>query len=93
MENEKIEVETSKTIKGNVTLFSKGFWKKDTPTTLAILTKAARYFTVGIIGLIAASDLFTAHQSKVITLILSAFILFLGSIDLAVGVEPEDKNK
>lgn len=88
---EKIEAETSETIKGKVRVLGKG-WANPTPTKLANITKALRYFMVGCITMVSGSDLFSGGQAKIINFCLGVGILFLGAVDLGVGVEPDKKQ-
>lgn len=88
-EEQKIEVDVTKQQTGKITFFSNVNYP--TPTKLALITKALRYFSVGVITSIAGTDLFTAYQAKAITFGLGLFILLLGGIDIAIGVKPEEE--
>ncbi len=87
---EVIQVDTTKSQKGTVKFF--GNPKLKTPTILARVTKALRYFSVGIITMVSATDLFSGGEAKIINFGLGVFILLLGSVDMFVGVEPEVKQ-
>ena len=87
---EKVEVDTTKLTTGKVTFF--GPIKNPTPTLLARITKALRYFAVSLITMISATDLLTGGQAKVTNFCLGVFILALGCVDIVIGVEPEKKE-
>lgn len=89
---EPVQVETTKVSTGTIRFGSKGFGNP-TPTLLARITKALRYFCVGLITMISGTDIFSGVQAKLICFCLGAFILLLGGIDMAVGVEPEKLEK
>ncbi len=89
-----IQVDETKIVKGKVTLMKgEKWWLKSTPTILARITQALRYFCVAIIGSVSATDLFTGRQAKLINFGLSIFIYFLGAVDVMVGVEPAEREK
>jgi len=48
-----------------------------------------RYFLVGIIGLISATDIIPILNIKIYTLILSAIIILLKSIDISLGAKTD----
>lgn len=87
---EKVEVDTTKLTAGKVTFF--GPIKNPTPTLLARITKALRYFAVSLITMISATDLLSGGQAKVTNFCLGVFILALGCVDIVIGVEPESKQ-
>lgn len=87
---EKIEVDTTKTTSGKVTFFGK--ISNPTPTLLARITKALRYFAVSLITMISGTDLLSGGQAKITNFCLGVFILALGCVDIVIGVEPENKN-
>lgn len=89
-EPEEIQVDTTTVTKGKVTVFGK--MSNPTPTLLAKITKALRYFSVSLITMVAATDLFSGGQAKIISFCLGAFILLLGGIDIVIGVEPDKKH-
>lgn len=51
-----------------------------------------KYLSVSFIGLVSASTIFNSHQESVITFCLSALIIFLGGLDLMLGVAPQKTN-
>lgn len=85
------QVESTVVEKGKVTVNWNPFNSNRTPTILARTTKALRYFCVGIIGLTSTSNLFTAPQATQIAFWLALFIIFLGALDVFIGIEPETK--
>lgn len=87
-ETKPVQVDTTKVTTGTVRVMGKG-WRNPTPTLLARVTKGMRYFAVGLITMVSGSDLFTGGQAKIVNFCLGVFILLLGGIDLAVGVEPD----
>ena len=88
---EKVEVDTTKLTTGKVTFF--GPIKNPTPTLLARVTKALRYFAVSLITMISATDLLSGGQAKVTNFCLGVFILALGGVDIVIGVEPDKKEQ
>ncbi len=86
----KVQVDTTKITKGTIKYF--GNPNLQTPTILARCTKALRYFCVGLMTMVSGTDFFSGGESKKINFCLGAFILFLGGVDIMVGVEPEDKR-
>ena len=87
-EIEKVEVETTKDTVGTIRVGVKGM-QNPTPTLLARVTKALRYFAVSLITMISATDLLTGGQAKVTNFCLGVFILALGGVDIVIGVEPD----
>jgi hypothetical protein len=53
------------------------------------LSTGIRYFLVGIIGLISATDVIPSTKIKLYTLVLSGAIILLKSIDIAKGISDE----
>lgn len=88
---DEVQVDTTAVTKGKVTFF--GNVKNPTPTILARVTKALRYFAVSLITMVSATDLFTGGQAKIISFCLGVFILLLGGVDIVIGVEPEKKEQ
>lgn len=86
---ESVEVDTTKQSKGKI-VFSANF---PTPTLLARITKALRYFAVSLITMVSATDLFDGGQAKIISFCLGVFILLTGAVDIMIGVKPDDKNE
>ncbi len=89
-EKQVVQVDTTRMTTGSIKFF--GDPKLSTPTILARCTKALRYFCVSLITMISGSNMFSGNQSKMINFGLSVFILFLGCVDIVVGVEPDKKN-
>jgi hypothetical protein len=83
------QVESTVVEKGKVTVSWNPFNSNRTPTILARTTKALRYFCVGIIGLTSTSNQFSAAQATQIAFWLAALILFLGALDVFIGIEPD----
>ncbi len=90
IKTDEVQVETTTIQKGKVTI---GFNRNPTPTILARATKALRYFSVSLITMVSATDLFSGGQAKIISFSLGVFILLLGGVDIVIGVEPENKDK
>lgn len=86
---DEIVVDTTTVSKGKVTVF--GNINNPTPTILARVTKAMRYFATAMITMVGATDLFSGGQAKIICFILGVTILALGTVDIVIGVEPEKK--
>ena len=92
-----IEVETTKEQKGEVVFFKNISYP--TPTKLANITEALRYFALSLITTVAAASgttadaLFSLAQSKWIVFWLTIVIFFLKAIDIGVGVRPPEQNK
>ncbi len=82
-----IEVEMPAVVKGDVRFLSKAAFLNPAPDKLRKFLTGARYFSVGAITIVSASDLFSGYQAKVINLVLSVLILLLGAIEAATGVE------
>jgi len=59
-----VQVDTTKQTVGTVKVGIKGM-QNPTPTLLARVTKALRYFAVSLITMISATDLLTGNQAKV----------------------------
>ena len=87
LKQDEVQVDTTSITKGKVTFF--GPVKNPTPTLLARVTKALRYFAVSLITMISATDLLTGGQAKVTNFCLGVFILALGGVDIIIGVEPD----
>lgn len=87
---DEVQVDTTTIQKGKVTFFGKP--SNPTPTILARATKALRYFSVSLITMVSATDLFSGGQAKIISFCLGVFILALGGVDIVIGVEPEKKD-
>lgn len=85
------QVESTVVEKGKITANWNPFNSNKTPTILARVTKALRYFCVGIIGLTSTSNQFTASQATAIAFWLTVVFFLLGAIDIVVGIEPESK--
>lgn len=85
------QVESTVVEKGKIKASWNPFNSNRTPTILARVTKALRYFCVGIIGLTSTSNQFTASQATAIAFWLAVVILLLGAVDVVVGIEPENK--
>lgn len=93
-ENPSVVVDTTKEIpKGKLKVSWNPFNGLPTPTILARTTKALRYFSVALIGLVSASDLFSGLQAKKVNFCLSVFIYFTGVIDIMIGVEPDKAQR
>lgn len=60
-----------------------------TPKTWGRISTSLRYFLVGIIGLVSATDIIPPSKSKLWTLVLSGIILLLKSIDMGLGISPD----
>lgn len=67
--------------------------KYPVPVNLARVTKAYRYFMLGMITTVAASSLFTAHQSAVFTFWGGSSALLSGTLDIIFGIEPVDSKQ
>lgn len=89
-QKEEVQVDTTKLATGKITVFGK--MSNPTPTILARATKALRYFSVSLITMVSATDLFTGGQAKIISFCLGVFILMLGGVDIVIGVEPDKKD-
>lgn len=90
-DHEAIQVDTTKQTEGTIRIGAKGI-ANPTPTLLARVTKALRYFAVSLITMVSATDLFDGGQAKVISFCLGVFILALGGVDIVIGVEPDKKE-
>lgn len=88
--NEPIQVDTTKVTKGAIKYF--GSPSLPTPTILARVTKALRYFCTSLIVMINSASIFDAQDATIYSFWIGAFILVLGGIDIIVGVEPETKQ-
>lgn len=88
--NEKIQVDTTKVTKGTIKYFASP--SLPTPTILARVTKALRYFCTSLIIMINSASIFEASEATVYSFWIGAFILLLGGVDIVVGVEPESKQ-
>lgn len=82
-----IEVDKSVIEKGKVKFMSKAGFFNPAPAKMKMIIKALVYFCTGLSGLVAGSTMFTGNQSKVIIFIITVFILALGAIELATGVQ------
>lgn len=91
MSEEKIQVDTTKQTAGTIRIFNGGIGNP-TPTILARVTKGLRYFSVSLITMVSATDLFTPVQGKWACFFLGAFVLLLGATDIVVGVQPAPKE-
>ena len=85
------QVESTVVEKGKIKANWNPFNSNRTPTILARVTKALRYFCVGIITVTSTSNMFDASQSTRIAFWISCTILVLGAVDIVVGIEPESK--
>lgn len=92
-QEEKVQVDTTKQVSGKIRAFNLTALLSPTPTILARVTKSVRYFAVGLITMVSGSDLFSGKQAKIINFCLGIFILALGALDLAIGVEPDKIQK
>lgn len=90
--DEKIQVDTTKVTAGKIRIGGKGFLSRATPSMLARVNKALRYFAVSLITMISGTDLFTGGQVKITCFCLGVFILALGGVDILIGVETEKKE-
>lgn len=89
-EEQKIEITKTDTTIGTV----QPSLKYPAPAKMKRIIKALNYFSVSLITMVSATDLFTARQSKIIVFVLGVFILLLGAIELGTGVKPfEDDGK
>lgn len=87
-----VQADVTKHIVGKIRYFGKGIGNP-TPTLLARVTKALRYFCTGLITMVSGSDLFTGGQAKLISFVLGLVILGLGGVDMFVGVEQQPAEK
>lgn len=87
---DEVQVDTTKITTGKVTFF--GPINNPTPTLLARVTKALRYFAVSLITMVSATDLFSGGQAKIVSFCLGVFILLLGGVDIVIGVEPDKQS-
>ena len=90
IQTDEVQIDTTAISKGKITVF--GNVSNPTPTILARATKALRYFSVSLITMVSATDLFSGGQAKIISFCLGVFILLLGGVDIVIGVEPTDKK-
>lgn len=81
------EVEMPAIVKGDVRFLSKAAFANPAPDRLKKFLTGGRYFAVGAISIVSASDLFSGGQAKIINFSLAVFILLLGAIEASIGVE------
>lgn len=82
------EVDKPEQMRGKI-VYGPSAFKLLTPRILAKVTKSLRYFCVGLMGIVSATNTFSGSQAKIIGTVLSITILALGSVDLGIGVEPK----
>jgi energy-converting hydrogenase Eha subunit C len=57
------------------------------------LSTGIRYFLVGMIGLISATDVIPSNKIKLYTLVLSGAIIALKAIDISLGAKTDMPEK
>lgn len=89
---EGVEITEPIIAQGEVKFMTKSAFTNPAPEKLKRIIKALNYFCVGLVTVVGATDLFTGKQSKIIVFVIGVFVLFLGSMEVAIGVKPaEDK--
>lgn len=91
-DNKQIEVETPVNTPGKVEFMTASGFNNPPPAKLKRVLAALKYFTVSLITLVSATDLFSGRQSKIINFALGLSILAMGAIELATGVKPVDEK-
>lgn len=93
-ENKPVEVDQPVQTSGKVQFMTAAGFSNPPPVKLKRVLAALKYFSVSLITLVSATDLFSGRQSKIINFVLGLTILAMGAIELATGVKPvEDDNK
>lgn len=67
-------------------------FKYPAPDRMKRVIKGLNYFIAGLVTSVAATDLFTGGQAKVICFILGVIILALGALELSTGVKPAEEK-
>ena len=73
-----------------MTTFSTKNYNKKTPQIWGRVSTSLRYFLVGVIGTISATDIINPAHVKISVLVMSLLILALKSVDLGLGVSEEN---
>lgn len=92
-ENKPIEVEQPITAPGKVQFMTAAGFNNPPPAKLKRVLAALKYFSVSLITMVSATDLFSGGQAKIINFILGVAILSMGAIELATGVKPVEEDK
>lgn len=77
---------------GEVTFMNKDAFNNPAPVKMKRIIKALNYFCVGLMGLVAGTDLFSGRQVKIIVFIMAAFVLAIGSLEIFFGVKPDNEK-
>lgn len=91
-DDKQIPVETEVPVPGKVQFMTAAGFNNPPPVRLKRVLAALKYFTVSLITLVSATDLFSGRQSKIINFVLGLSILAMGAIELATGVKPVEEN-
>jgi len=91
-EEKQIEVETPEVKPGKVEFMTASGFNNPPPVKLKRALAALKYFSVSLITMVSATDLFSGSQAKIICFCLGVFILALGGIELATGVKPIEEK-
>lgn len=91
-EENKVEIEKPVDTPGKVQFMTAAGFTNPPPAKLKRVLAALKYFTVSLITLVSATDLFSGRQSKIINFALGLSILAMGAIELATGVKPVDNE-
>ena len=65
-------------------------YNKKTPQIWSRVSTSLRYFLVGVIRTISATDIIDPPHVKISVLVMSLLILALKSVDLGLGVSEQD---